>query len=104
MHHWNIALRAGVSREKLERLADFETARVFDDQERAVMRYAAEATSSIKVSDATFGALRGFLDDRRMVELVQNVAFYNMVVRILVPLGVELEPGTVKGLARKDGG
>jgi hypothetical protein len=27
---------------------------------------------------------------------VQNVAFYNMVVRVLVPLGVELEPGTVK--------
>ena len=61
------------------------------------MRYAAEATNSVKVSDATFGALRGFLDDRRIVELVQNVAFYNMVVRILVPLGVELEPGAVKG-------
>jgi len=26
------------------------------------------------------------------MELVQNVAYYNMVVRILVPLGVELEP------------
>ena len=97
VHHWNIALRVGVSREKLERLADFETASVFDDQERAVMRYAAEATNSVKVSDATFGALRGFLDDRRIVELVQNVAFYNMVVRILVPLGVELEPGLAKG-------
>jgi len=97
VHHWNIALRAGVSREKLQRLADFETASVFGDQERAVMRYAAEATSSVKVSDATFGALRGFLDDRRIVELVQNVAFYNMVVRILVPLGVELEPGLAKG-------
>ena len=97
VHHWNIALRAGISREQLERLADFETAKVFGDQERAVMRYAVEATNNVKVSDATFGALRGFLDDRRIVELVQNVAFYNMVVRILVPLGVELEPGAVKG-------
>ncbi|HKN12020.1 MAG TPA: hypothetical protein VJX68_02400 [Candidatus Binatus sp.] len=25
-----------------------------------------------------------------------NVAFYNMVVRVLVPVGVELEPGTTR--------
>jgi hypothetical protein len=40
--------------------------------------------------------LKTFLDTRRLMELVQNVAFYNMVVRVLVPVGVELEPGTVK--------
>jgi alkylhydroperoxidase family enzyme len=97
VHHWNIALRAGVPREQLEHLADFETAPVFDVHERAVIRYAVEATRNVTVSDATFDALRAFLDHRRILELVQNVAFYNMVVRILVPLGVELEPGTVKG-------
>jgi alkylhydroperoxidase family enzyme len=48
------------------------------------------------VSDATFEALRKSLDTRRLMELVQNVAFYNMVVRILVPLGVEVEPGLKK--------
>jgi uncharacterized peroxidase-related enzyme len=97
VHHWNIALRVGVPREQLERLADFETAAIFNDQERAVIRYAVEATNQIQVSDKTFEALRGFLDNRRILELVQNVAFYNMVVRILVPLGVELEPGVAKG-------
>ena len=30
------------------------------------------------------------------MDLVQNVAFYNMVVRVLVPLGVEVEPGVKK--------
>jgi hypothetical protein len=30
------------------------------------------------------------------MEVVQNVAFYNMVVRVLVPLGVEVEPGVTK--------
>ena len=30
------------------------------------------------------------------MELVQNVAFYNMVVRVLVPVGVKLERGTTK--------
>jgi alkylhydroperoxidase family enzyme len=56
------------------------------------MRYAAEVTSNIKVSDQTFDALRGFLDNRRIMELAMNVAFYNAVVRIIVPIGVELEP------------
>ena len=95
-HHWNISLKVGVKREQLEQLANYETAAVFNDHERAVMRYAAEATTNIKVSDATFDALRGFLDNRRITELVMNVAFYNAVVRVLIPLGVELEPDAHK--------
>jgi alkylhydroperoxidase family enzyme len=95
-HHWNISLRVGVKREQLEHLAGFETSALFDDHERAVMRYASEATTSIKVSDATFNALRTFLDNRRITELAMNVAFYNAVVRVLIPLGVELEPDARK--------
>jgi alkylhydroperoxidase family enzyme len=91
-HHWNISLRVGIKREQLEHLAEFETSSLFNDQERAVMRYAAETTLDVNVGDATFAALRGFLDNRRVMELVMNVAFYNAVVRILVPCGVELEP------------
>ena len=92
-HHWNISLKVGVKREQLEQLTDFETSALFNDHERAVMRYASEATTNIKVGDATFNALRAFLDNRRITELVMNVAFYNAVVRILVPLSVELEAG-----------
>lgn len=97
VHHWNMALKAGVPRAKLERLADWETASVFTEQDRAVIRYATEATRDIKVSDSTFAALRGFLDNERIVELTMQVAMYNAVVRVLVPLGVELEPGLTKG-------
>ena len=96
VHHWNIARRVGVSREQLEALADWEKSPTFSDHERAVIRYAVEATNNIRVTDATWNALKTFLDTRRMMELVQNVAFYNMVVRVLVPVGVELEPGTTK--------
>ena len=96
VHHWNLARRVGVTREQLEALADFEKWRHFSDHERAVTRYAVEATNNVKVSDPTWNALKQFLDTKRIMELVQNVAFYNMVVRILVPVGVELEPGTTK--------
>jgi alkylhydroperoxidase family enzyme len=96
VHHWNLSLGVGVKREQLEQLADFERSQAFNDQERAVMRYAAETTQNVKVSDATFNALRGFLDNRRIMELVMNVAFYNMVARLIVPCGVELEAGAKK--------
>jgi alkylhydroperoxidase family enzyme len=61
-----------------------------------VIRYAVEATDNVRVTDAAWNALKTFLDTQRMMELVQNVAYYNMVVRILVPVGVELEPGTTR--------
>ncbi|HYL60415.1 MAG TPA: carboxymuconolactone decarboxylase family protein, partial [Candidatus Acidoferrales bacterium] len=94
VHHWNLARRVGIRREQLDALAAWESSPEFTADERAVIRYAVEATSNVKVSDATWNGLKTFLDTRRVMELVQNVAFYNMVVRVLVPVGVELEPGT----------
>jgi alkylhydroperoxidase family enzyme len=96
VHHWNIARRVGVTRDQLEALADFDKSPHFSADERTVIRYAVEATNNVRVSDATWDALKEFLDTRRIMELVQNVAFYNMVVRILIPVGVELEPGTTR--------
>ena len=93
VHHWNMALRLGVKHEQLQQLVRFETSPEFNQDERAVMRYAVEATTNVNVSDETFEALRRFLDNRRIVELVMNVAMYNAVARVIVPCGVELEPG-----------
>lgn len=92
-HHWNTALEAGVRREQLENLAQFETAPVFDDPERAILRYAKEATETGLVSDATWSALRRHFDTRHAMEIVLTVAWYNCVVRILLPLEIEHEPG-----------
>src|SRR3954469_2932206 len=92
-HHWNSALQAGVRREQLEKLAQFETSAAFDDQERAVLRYAKEATETGVVSDTTWDALRRYFDTRQAMEVVLTVAWYNCVVRILLPLQIEHEPG-----------
>ena len=96
VHHWNISLKVGVRRDQLEQLADYAASPAFNDSERAVMRYAEEATRNVRVSEVTFDGLRGFLDNRRITELVMNVAFYNAVVRVIVPCGVELEAGAKK--------
>ena len=94
--HWNRALRLGVRRQQVAQLAHFASSADFNQDERAVMRYAAEATSNVKVGDATFEALRRFLDNRRIMELVMNVAVYNAVARVIVPCGVELEASAKK--------
>jgi len=90
-HHWNAALKAGLPRAKLEAIGDFATSPLFDDAERAVLRYAREATETGTVADATWTALREHFDDRMAMEIVITVAWYNFVVRILLPLEIENE-------------
>ena len=91
VHHQGIAQRVGVRPEQLDRLEAWENDSAFTEQERAVIRYATEATQQVQVSDAAFGALRSFLDAEQIVQLVLVVGHFNMVVRILMPLEIELE-------------
>jgi alkylhydroperoxidase family enzyme len=91
-HHWNAALKAGIPRAHLESLMDFETSPHFSEQDRAVMRFAKEMTVSGTVADKTWQALRRFHDTRQAMEIQLTVAWYNMVVRILLPLEIANEP------------
>jgi uncharacterized peroxidase-related enzyme len=95
-HHQALAKRIGVRPEQVDRLAAWETDPAFNEQERAVIRYATEVTQNVRVSDATFDALRQFLDPEQIVELTLNTGFYNMVVRFLLPMQVDLEPDARK--------
>jgi alkylhydroperoxidase family enzyme len=95
-HHWNSAVKAGVPHEQLKHLAKFETSPLFNDKERAVMRYAREATVHGEVTDSTWNALCTFLDLQQRMELVLTVAWYNCVVRILLPLRIEKEDWFVR--------
>jgi alkylhydroperoxidase family enzyme len=96
-HHWNHALKAGLRRAQLEQLADAETSPEFDDRERAVVRYAREATENVDVSDETWNALRRHLDPREAMDIVMAVAWYNAVVRMLMPLRIETEDWFKRG-------
>jgi alkylhydroperoxidase family enzyme len=91
-HHWNAALDAGLTRDQLQSMRDFEGTSLFDDQERAVLRYASEATRTGQVEDATWTALRHHFPLEQCMEIVLTVAWYNCVVRILLPLEIEHEP------------
>ena len=71
------------------------TADCFTEQERAVILYAKEATRHGREPDAIWEKL-GFLGDRQRLELLLPVAWYNCVVRIVLPLQIEIEPRFVR--------
>lgn len=59
--------------------------------EKLVIRYAAQMTLDVKVSDEVFNALREHFDETQIVEITSAIATYNMVARFLVALGVTPE-------------
>ncbi|HEY5857564.1 MAG TPA: carboxymuconolactone decarboxylase family protein [Aldersonia sp.] len=90
-HHQSHATKAGVSAEQLGAIEVFETAPVFDEIERAVMRLAAESTRQVTVAQGTWDGAARHLDDKQMVELALTIAWYNSGVRIMALLDIELE-------------
>lgn len=96
VHHAPLLVAAGGNQQQVDALRDLDAARantaLFDATDRAVIGLTIEMTRDVKVSDATFAALRAALpDERHVVEIVATVAAYNMVSRFLVALGVEQE-------------
>ncbi|KAI1439121.1 carboxymuconolactone decarboxylase [Xylaria sp. CBS 124048] len=67
----------------------------------AALRYADEMTRKVEVADGTFETLRGFFDERGLVEITTTVACYNCVSRFLVALNVGERNGTGPGGAKK---
>ena len=56
-----------------------------------MVRYAAQMTLDVKVSDDLFSALRQRFDETELVELTSAIATYNMVARFLVALDITPE-------------
>jgi len=59
--------------------------------DKLVIRYAAQMTLDVTVSDELFNTLRKHFDETQIVELTSAIATYNMVARFLVALGITPE-------------
>ncbi|MFN4359239.1 MAG: carboxymuconolactone decarboxylase family protein [Hylemonella sp.] len=98
-HHAPDFLAAGGSQAQLEALQAFvrqdprglPDATVLDELDRLVIRYAAQMTLDVRVSDEVFDALRRHFDETGLVELTSAIATYNMVARVLVALQITPE-------------
>lgn len=94
-HHAPELLKEGGTPAQVAALRDPDSALnskgIFDEQGIACIALTIEMTRNIKVSDATFTAMRRHLSDQTMVELVMVIAAYNMVSRFLVALDIQPE-------------
>ena len=92
-HHIKIGREFGVSDADIRAMIDETAGRPshLDGPAKLVLRAAREMTSDLRVSDATFAALRKHLDHERLVDLVMTIAFYCGVVRLLASLEIDVE-------------
>jgi 4-carboxymuconolactone decarboxylase len=87
-----LALADGVTLAECEALRDWRASGLFSEKERAVLAYTDAITRDVSVPDAVFDALRGHFNERELVELTVLIGTYNMHNRVMLALGIDLEP------------
>lgn len=93
-HHAPELKKAGASDVQLAALDDPDAASnspVFDELQRAVIRFSIASTRTVAIPDALFDELKRYLDATQLVELAATTATYNMVARFLVALEITPE-------------
>lgn len=86
--HRPIALREGLAPAQLDQLGTWEQSDQFTAQQRAVLALTDGMTRNVQVDKAKVEAVRAFLGEREVVELVATIAAYNMVSRFLEALDI----------------
>lgn len=95
--HKRLALRVGLTQEKIDAVAQGPDAGMFDALEKFVLRYTDEVVHKVKAGDALFNELLAKLNHRQLAELTLTIGYYMMVSRFLENFEVEIEPpGTIK--------
>jgi len=97
--HERIAREVGVGDDKIAALRDATIeAAVFNDHEKAVLRYTDDVVRNVKASDKHLKAVQAFLSPGAVVELTLTIGYYMMVCRFLETSGVEGEEGQAEWL------
>ena len=91
--HVRIALRLGMDRETIDRVAEGSDASGWSDHEAAVLRAVDELHDSSRISDTTWETLVREYDETQLIELTLLIGQYHMVAFALNSLGVQLDEG-----------
>lgn len=85
----SLALKRGLTEEKLQALAEFAESPLFDARERAVLEYVEAVTySDRQPTPQHFDALRRHFDDDAIIELTGLIGFQNLSSKFNASLGV----------------
>lgn len=100
VHHWPMALEAGLTEDKLQGLPDWRTSEIYTEQERACLRMVDEVNQLDGASAVAMEDLRRLFDDAEVVELVLTASFYVCVGRFLKSMDIAPEEAFVKYLPK----
>lgn len=93
------AVRERIGTERFDALDDWRASPLFSPRERAGLAFVEQATSSMRVDDATFAELARHFDEREIAELALLNAIENFYNRMNLALGIEASDG-LEALAR----
>jgi len=89
--HIRYGKQVGMTDEEIEAIKDWEKSKLFNETERAVLRFVDEVARGGRVKDKTFSDLKRYLDEQEMVELTLTVGYYGMLARLLLAFQVDLQ-------------
>jgi alkylhydroperoxidase family enzyme len=89
--HVPFALKSGLTQKQLDDLWFWRDSSAYEANDRAVLEYTDTMTKNVQVPNEVFEPLRGFLDNRQLLELTTTVAGYNLVSRVLEALQIPHE-------------
>jgi len=89
-HHTAAGKRAGLSKEKMDAAPDY-TSSIFDEKERAVVRFANEVTENVAASDESLNELGKHFNESQIAELNIVIGVFNLLTRFADTFKVDLE-------------
>jgi len=89
--HERISRQIGLPEEKIKALVQGAEADVFNEREKAVLRFTDEVVHHVHARSETYNACAAFLDVNQMIELVVTIGYYMAISRFLETMEVEIE-------------
>lgn len=85
--HTRMASMHKVDKAKLEGAKEGSSSAAFDEKEKAALALCEESTQGVRVSDATFDAVKAHYSEPEIIELFGVIGLINMWNRLMVGLG-----------------
>ena len=89
-YHKTLGQRAGLTEAQIAAMDQYADSDEFDDQEKAVLRFAEQLTRTATVDAEIVNGLKGFLNDAQLVVLAAAVGQANFTNRFNEVFAVEL--------------
>ena len=90
-HHEGLGRELGLSDSQIAAIKAGRADPVLTPAQAAVMAFADDIIVNVRAGDATLAAVRNFLSDRALVDLILVIGLYMTVSRLLETTGVELD-------------